>query len=149
MQRVAIKSIVTLLVVAHLLGNLWHGDAHAILEIVIPDSKIPFVIIVILASPIIGAILIWTRYGLLGCWIVGVSMVGSVVFSVYHHYVLISIDNVEHLPPGAPDAHAHFSNSAEFIAIAALASALAAFYAAGKFDKQTTGALGERKSESE
>ena len=63
-------------------------------------------------------------------------MVGSVVFSVYHHYILISIDNVEHLPPGTSDAHAHFSNSAEFIAIAALASALAAFYAAGKLDKQ-------------
>ena len=138
MHRVVIKSVVTLLVVAHFLGNLWHGDAHTILEIAIPHGKIPFVIIVILASPIIGAILVWTRYSIFGCWIVGVSMVGSVVFSVYHHYVLISIDNVEHLPPGTPDAHAHFSNSAEFIAIAALASALVAFYAAGKLDQQAT-----------
>ena len=146
MQRVAIKSVVTLLVATHFLGNLWHGDAHAILEIAIPDSKIPFVIIVILASPVIGAFLIWTRYTIFGCWIVGVSMLGSVIFSVYHHYILISIDNVEHLPSGTPDAHAHFSNSAEFIAIAALASALAASYAAGKLDKQATSALGERKS---
>ena len=59
-------------------------------------------------------------------------MLGSVLFSVYHHYVLISIDNVEHLPPGAPEAHTHFSNSAAFIALGALAGVVLGFYAVGK-----------------
>ena len=91
-----------------------------------------FVVVVILTAPILGAVLIWTRFVAFGCWIVGTSMVGSVVFSVYHHFVMISIDNVEHLPAGTPEAHAHFSNSAEFIAFAALIGALLSFYAAGK-----------------
>lgn len=69
----------------------------------------------------------------MGGWLVCVSMLGSALFSVYRHYVMISIDNLEHPPPGTPEAHAHFSNSAGFIAVAALAGVVLAFYAAGKF----------------
>ena len=127
-----IKASISLMVSIHFVGNLWHGDAHTTLEIALPSIKIVFVAIVVLAAPILGAVLTWTRFMGSGCWIVGASMVGSVVFSVYHHYVMISIDNVEHLPTGSPEAHAHFSNSAEFIAFAALIGALLSFYAAGK-----------------
>ena len=139
MRSSAIKILITIFVIIHLVGNLWHGDAHTTLEITLPGIKIAFVIVVILIGPILGAILTWTRFAVLGSWIVGVSMVGSVVFSVYHHYVLISNDNVEHLPAGTPEAHAHFSNSAEFIALIALAAALLAFYAAGKLHSRNSG----------
>ena len=126
------RILVSLIVVIHFVGNLWHGDAHTTLEIALPTIKIVFVAIVILGAPLLGAVLTWTRFATPGCWIVGTSMVGSVIFSVYHHYVMISIDNVEHLPAGSAEAHAHFSTSAEFIAIAALVGALLSFYAAGK-----------------
>ena len=139
MQSTVIKVLITVFVLVHLAGNLWHGDAHTTLEISLPGIKTAFVIVVILISPILGAILTWTRYSILGSWTVGLSMVGSVVFSVYHHYVLISPDNVEHLPSGTPEAHAHFSNSAEFIALVALAAALLAFYAAGKLHSRRSG----------
>ena len=132
MRIVSTTGLISVFVIVHFLGNLWHGDAHAILEISLPSYKTAFVVVVILCGPIAGAVLSWTRYSILGCWIVGVSMVGSVVFSVYHHYVMISIDNVEHLPPGTQEAHEHFSNSAEFIALVALAAALISFYAAGR-----------------
>ncbi len=132
MQSTVIKVLITIFVLVHLVGNLWHGDAHTTLEIALPGTKIAFVIVVILIGPILGGILTWTRHAILGSWIVGMSMVGSVVFSVYHHYVLISPDNVEHLPSGTPEAHAHFSNSAAFIALVALIAALLAFYAAGR-----------------
>ena len=132
MQSTVIKVLITIFVLVHFVGNLWHGDAHTTLEIALPGIKIAFVIVFILIGPILGGILTWTRHALLGSWIVGLSMVGSVVFTVYHHYVLISPDNIEHLPPGTPEAHAHFSNSAELIALVALVAALLAFYAAGK-----------------
>lgn len=132
MRRNFSKIVIVVFVLAHFLGNIWHGDAHATLEISLPGYKTAFVLVVILLGPIVGAILAWTRYSLLGCWVVGVSLVGSVVFSVYHHYVMISNDNVEHLPPGPQEAHAHFSNSAELIALIALAGALFAFYSAGR-----------------
>lgn len=132
MNALTLKTLITLAVVVHFVGNLWHGDAHATLEVGLPSIKTAFVIVVILIAPILGGILVWTRWCIAGCWVVGASMLGSVLFSVYHHYVLISIDNVEHLPPGTPEAHAHFANSAELIALAALAGAVVAFYAAGK-----------------
>lgn len=132
MNSSLIKISVTIFVILHFVGSLWHGDAHTILEITLPGIKTAFVIVVIIIGPILGAVLTWTRFVILGYWLVGISMAGSVVFSVYHHYVLISNDNVEHLPAGTSEAHAHFSNSAEFIALVALAAALLAFYAAGR-----------------
>ena len=89
-----------------------------------------------LISPIIGVILIWTRQALLGSWTVGLSMVGSVVFSVYHHFILISTDNVEYLPLGNSDRHEQFANSAEFIALVSLFTALLAFYSIGKLQNK-------------
>jgi hypothetical protein len=139
MNTSLIKILITIFVIIHLVGSLWHGDAHTILEITLPRIKNAFIIVVIIIGPILGTVLTWTRFALPGCWMVGISMVGSVVFSVYHHYVLISNDNVEHLPAGTPEAHAHFSNSAELIALAALAAALLAFYAAGKLQVGKSG----------
>jgi len=132
MNPTVIKVLIAVAVLIHLVGNLWHGDAHITLEIALPGYKTAFIIIVIIIAPILGAAITWTRFTLIGCWLVAISLLGSVLFSVYHHYVLISIDNVEHLPPGAPEAHAHFSNSAEFIALAALAGAILSFYASGR-----------------
>lgn len=59
-------------------------------------------------------------------------MIGSVLFSIYYHFVFISNDNIEHLPTGTAEAQAHFANSAEFIALAAFVAALFAFYAVGR-----------------
>jgi hypothetical protein len=132
MSTMTLKFLITLSVFLHLGGSIWHGDAHEILEIALPGLKMAFVVIVIVIGPIIGTALIWINHSALGCWITGCSMAGSVLFSVYHHYVLISIDNVDHLPPGTPEAHEHFTNSAELIALAALASAFLSFYAAGR-----------------
>ncbi len=133
------KIIIAILVAVHLVGNLWHGSAHAILEIALPDYKTAFVLVVIIISPVLGAILCWTKFSIQGCWLVALSMLGSLLFSVYHHFVMISIDNVDHLPPGTPAAHKHFANSAEFIALAALAAALFSFYALGRQSEEKRG----------
>ena len=135
-QSKIINILLTSFVLIHLIGNLWHGDAHISLEIYLPGIKTAFVLVVILISPIIGGILIWTRQALLGSWIVGLSMVGSVVFSVYHHFILISPDNVKYLPLGNTETHEQFANSAEFIALVALFTALLAFYSAGKLQNK-------------
>lgn len=132
MNDSAIRILVSALVGVHFVGNVWHGDAHATLEISLPDWKTAYVVVVILVAPLAGGVLLWTRFMTLGAWIVGLSMVGSVLFSVYHHYVMISIDNVDHLPAGTVEEHAHFTNSAAFIALSALAAALVAFYSAGR-----------------
>ncbi len=130
-----LKTLTTTAIVLHFIGNLWHGAAHTTLEIGLPLYKNAFIVVAILIMPLVGGALLWTKSALLGSWLAATGLLGSVLFSVYHHYVLISIDNVDHLPAGPAAAHAHFSNSAAFIALAAVAGAVLAFYTAGRLTK--------------
>ncbi len=126
------KITLTTLVLIHLITILWHGDAHTILEIDLPVFKDLFVYVVILAGPIVGTTLMWTRFSALGTGLVALSMVGALVFGTYHHYILVSPDNIAHLPSGADNAHAQFINSAALIAIIELVSTLIGFFALGQ-----------------
>jgi hypothetical protein len=126
------KIAISTLVVIHLIASLWHGDAHTVLDISLPGLKNLFVYVVIVAGPIAGAALIWTRHFALGAGLVAVSMVGALVFGVYHHYILISPDNIAHLPVGPADAQTQFIDSAAFIAITELVTALLAVFVLGR-----------------
>lgn len=44
MNDSVIKVLISALVLIHFTGNLWHGDAHATLEIMLPDLKAAFVV---------------------------------------------------------------------------------------------------------
>jgi len=117
------RIIITLLVIAHLASTLWHGDAHTRLSIDLPPIKTLFVLVVILAAPLIGGVLLWTRYSAVGLWIVALSMFGAFLFGLYHHYIAISPDNVAHLPGAHPEFHSQFKTSAAAIAVLELVSA--------------------------
>ena len=125
------KILLTALVVVHLVATLWHGDAHTQLAIDLPPEKNLFVYVVILIAPIVAAVLLWTRYFSLGLWVFVLSMVGALLFGAYHHYVLVSPDNIGHLPSGSPAAHAQFITSAAVIALLELASALTGAFCLG------------------
>ena len=135
MTRIAI----TALVAVHLAASLWHGNAHALLAIYLPTAKTLFVFIVILIAPVVAAIFVWTRYIALGLWVFFLSMLGSFLFGAYHHYVLVSPDNIGHLPAGSPEAHAQFITSAGVIALLELAGALYGAYCLGKHRSQSRG----------
>jgi hypothetical protein len=115
---------ITVLVVIHLGATLWHGDAHTRLAIELPTEKTVFVLLVILVAPIVAAGLVWTRYVSIGLWVLVISMLGALLFGVYHHYLMVSPDNVGHLPAGNPEFHSQFISSAAAIAFLELASAL-------------------------
>ncbi len=119
-----IKIVTTALVVVHLVASFWHGDAHTKLAVELPPNKAIFVWGVILFAPIAAAALVWTRYVLIGLWVLVLSMVGALLFGVYHHYVLVSPDNIAHLPVGSAEAHSQFISSAAVIGLLELASAL-------------------------
>ena len=125
------KLAITTLVIAHLVTTLWHGDAHSTLGIDLSAAKTLYVLIVILAAPIISAILIWTRFTVFGVGLFAISMAGALVFGVYHHYVLVSPDNIAHLPAGLAEAHSQFVKSAAVIAIFELLSAFLGFLLLG------------------
>lgn len=117
-----VKTGVTAFVAVHLAATLWHGDAHTALAIDLPAAKNLFVYVVILAAPLVAAGLVWTRYQAAGLWIFAASMLGALLFGAYHHYVLVSPDNVHHLPAGAPHEQVAFIRSAAAIALLELAA---------------------------
>ena len=118
------KIVITGLVAIHLAATLWHGSAHTQLAIALPPEKSIFVYVVILIAPIVAASLVWTRYMSVGLWVFFLSMLGALVFGAYHHYVLVSPDNIGHLTSGTPGSHSQFITSAAVIALLELASAL-------------------------
>ena len=124
MTRIA----VTVLAGIHLAATLWHGDAHTRLAINLPPAKTVFVLVVILIAPIVAAALVWTRYASIGLWLFVISMLGAFLFGVYHHYLMVSPDNVSHLPAGNPEFHSQFTSSAAIIALLELLSTLAGAY---------------------
>lgn len=108
----------------HLAVNLWHGHAHAQLAITLPREKTVFVLVVILIAPVAAASLVWTRHVLVGAGAFFLAMLGALLFGAYHHYVLVSPDNIGHLPGGSASAHSAFIDSAAALALLELASSL-------------------------
>jgi hypothetical protein len=126
------KIAMTVLVAVHLAITLWHGNAHAALAVTLSPGKSAFVIVVILIAPVIGASLVWTRHVLAGAWLFFLSMLGSLLFGAYHHYVLVSPDNIGHLPHGSAATQSAFIASAAALALLELAAALLGAFQLGK-----------------
>lgn len=115
---------VTGLAAAHFAVTAWHGAAHGALAIGLPPSKNAFVYTVIVAAPLVAAALVWTRHDRVGLRLFSAALLGALLFGVYHHYVLVSPDNVHHLPAGSAEDHAAFTRSAAALALVELAALL-------------------------
>jgi hypothetical protein len=135
------RIVITAAVIVHLVASLWHGSAHTHLGIELSTQQTLFVYLVIIIAPVIAGILVWTRYVSIGLWVFFLAMLGSFLFGVYHHYVLVSPDNISHLPPGTPQSHSHFAASAGLIALIELASTFYGAFCVGRnYGRTRTGA---------
>lgn len=126
------KAVVAALAAVHLLVTLWHSGAHTELAIGLPPLKLAYAYAVIVIAPPVGAALLYSRFARLGLWLFFLSMLGSLLFATYHHYILVSPDNIAHLPEGTEAAHARFVESAGISALLELASALYGAFALGR-----------------
>ena len=90
----------TLAVVIHAIIAALHGAAHSDLSIQMTAVENAFINIVIVAVPVVAAILLWTRFARAGAILLAISMADALVFGCYHHYLAISPDHVAHLPAG-------------------------------------------------
>jgi len=88
------------LVVVHALVLVAHDAAHRELGVMLAPWQQAFVYPVIVAAPLLAAVLLFTRFRRAGFALLAVAMIGAFAFGVYHHYVGISPDHVDHLPPG-------------------------------------------------
>ena len=89
----------TAIVVAHLLVNIAHGLSHRELRVGLPLSGSVFVIVVVLALPLVAMGLVWTRKKRFGFILLSLSMFGSFLFGLYNHFLVTSQDHVHSQPP--------------------------------------------------
>lgn len=126
-----IKHFIAAVVGVHFAIAAWHGNAHADLGVSLSAAQNTFVYVVILLAPLACAAAAYSRYASIGHWMLLLSITGAFLFGWYHHYVLVSPDNIHHLPPGSAAAHSAFSISAAVLALSEIAVALFAAFAIG------------------
>ena len=124
-------TVVAALVVLHLGVSLLHDGAHQALGVVLNTWQTAFVYAVIVAAPLVGAVLGFTRHSRLGAALVVGGMLGALAFGVVHHYVWVSPDHISHLPEGPAHEHGTFIWTAGAIAILEGVCAGAAAYLLG------------------
>jgi hypothetical protein len=59
-----------------------------------------FVAIVIVALPLVGAALSYTRFRVQGAALVAASLFASLVFGLVYHFIIMSPDHVSQVPSG-------------------------------------------------
>ena len=74
------------------------------------------------------------------------SMLGALLFGAYHHYVMVSPDNIGHLPYGNADAQSTFIASAAALASLELGSALCGAFYLGTLVRTSARSYGPRKT---
>lgn len=113
--------LATLLVAVHTGVLAGHGAAHRALGVELGLWREIFVAVVIVAAPLVAAVLVHTRAHRAGYRSLAVAMLGALAFGVLHHYLAISPDHVDHLPPG--DARGAFEATAAAMTVLEAAAA--------------------------
>jgi hypothetical protein len=85
-------------VLTHLVVAFVHGTAHAQAHVPLSPAANLFVLIVILAGPLVGLVLTWPAERL-GSWVIAMTLAGSFVFGLVNHFVFASPDHVAHVAP--------------------------------------------------
>jgi hypothetical protein len=86
---------------AHGVPLILHGVAHAQLEIYLPSVLANIYIgVVLYAAPFVAAWLLWLGRIRVGGWLLLASMLGSLIFEGYHHFLVMSPDHVSQVPAG-------------------------------------------------
>lgn len=87
----------TLIVMIHAFVVTLHGLAHDRIPVPLSLFQSLFVGSIIVLAPIIAIILIWTRFQKAGFWLLLSSMVASLLFGIYYHFLVISPDHVSQI----------------------------------------------------
>jgi|SRR5581483_11724974 len=89
-----------ILVWLHLLIVIVHGLSHVINHVNQSILSYAFIIVVILAAPLLALLLLSTRRLRPGALVLTVSMLGSLLFGVLNHFMIPGADNVAQVMPG-------------------------------------------------
>ena len=85
-----------MVVLSHLAVTLVHGWAHAAAAVPTTPAAQVFIVVVILAGPLVGLLLTQSRPRA-GGWLVAATMGGALVFGLVNHFIISSPDHVNHV----------------------------------------------------
>jgi hypothetical protein len=97
-RRARWDAVLAGVVVGHLAVALAHGAAHQGAEISLSPLGNLFVVIVIIAGPLVG--LVWSRttHSSTGAWLIAATMAGALLFGLVNHFFIVSPDHVSQVP---------------------------------------------------
>ena len=130
MERALALAVIAANAVALYLRN----DAHTSLGVGLSPWQKGFVYTVIVPAPLVAGALVWGSRPV-GYALLLVSLLGSLLFGVYHHFIAISSDHVDHLPAG--DAQGLFRSTAWITAVLELAGVAIAGWALARGHDRT------------
>ncbi len=103
-----------LVIALHFLISLVHGTAHSRLHIDMNLWQTVYILLVITVLPLISGFLLWRRVPG-GFFLLAISMMGSLMFGGYYHFIAMGADNVASL--GSHDWAQPFQLTAVLLAI--------------------------------
>jgi hypothetical protein len=91
----------TAVVGVRLVPLVLHSAAHVHLGIFLPSVLANgYIIVVLFVGPVLAAGLLWSSAARSGAWLLLGSMLGSLLFELYNHYLVMSPDHVSQVPHG-------------------------------------------------
>jgi amino acid permease len=114
------------LVVLHFILSVIHGVAHRDLAVALDNFQRTFVAIVIIAAPVVAAYLLWKGQLRAGSMLLALSMLASLAFGVYYHFLAPGPDNVDYPRDYASKHHGLFVQTAIELTVCEVTTAIAA-----------------------
>ena len=94
MTNTPVKLLGLGLVVAHLGISTIHGLAHQGAMVGLTTFGSVYVLVVITLAPLVAGALLFTRWARIGALLLALSMLGSIVFGGWYHFLSATNDNV-------------------------------------------------------
>lgn len=96
MSTRTLKLTALAVVAIHFVVVLLHSIPHQVLPVKATPAQLAFIIPVIIVAPVLAGIVL-TKFQSAGTILLTGSMLGSLVFGVYYHFIADTIDHVEHV----------------------------------------------------
>ena len=94
--------VTALIVVAiHFVVVVLHSIAHQVLPVQATPAQLAFIVPVIVVAPVVAAIML-AKFERAGMVLLTASMLGSLLFGIYYHFIADTIDHVAHVAHREP-----------------------------------------------
>jgi hypothetical protein len=95
-----VKLAALALILVHLVISIVHGRAHQGATVALTTFGYVYVVIVITVAPLVAGALLFSRKQKVGALLLALSMLGSLAFGVWYHFLSAGSDNIAEVPGG-------------------------------------------------